>query len=162
AGTHYLIVDGQSGSEGPFTLAAGLSNPMPPAASTCAAAPAITPGTTWLATTGPNTNSATFACYSGSTSAEPDGVFKFTTPVTGSTLGASDDLGAAFYTGGRCGQDAFPGADVVYKYTSTAATPVTVTVTPERGFDVGLAVLSACSEDSCLRTEDIGFQGELE
>ena len=52
-------------------------------------------------------------------------------------------------TGGSCG-DTLDGADVVYSFTTTTAGPVTVRANPQRGYNLDLAVVSACTASSCI------------
>ncbi len=85
--------------------------------------------------------------------------------VAGSTLGAADDLSSTgvgtWYTSTTC-NELFPGADVVYRYTATATGTVRVTVTPQRGYDVSVALLSSCAQNACVATEDRHLAGEPE
>lgn len=80
------------------------------------------------------------------------------TSVAGTTLGAADDLkkGMAidWYGGSPACSAQFPGGDVVYRYVAGRDGPVRVTVQPQRGFDPGLAVISACAPSSCVATTD--------
>lgn len=82
--------------------------------------------------------------------------------VPGTTLGAAPDYSSSnIYTGGSC-TSSLSGPEVVYTYTSTTAGPVTVAVQPQRGFDVGLAVMSACTATSCIATADPNNNGDQE
>jgi len=82
--------------------------------------------------------------------------------VAGTTLGSSPDYSSSnIYTGGGC-SSALSGPEVVYTYTSTTAGPVTIAVQPQRGFDVGLAVMSACTAASCIATADPNNNGDQE
>jgi hypothetical protein len=84
------------------------------------------------------------------------------TSVAGTTLGAANDYTSTnTYTGGAC-TASFPGSELVYTYTSTTAGQVTVVVRPQRGFDVGLAVTSACAAGSCIATSELNNNGDQE
>lgn len=89
------------------------------------------------------------------------------TSLPGSTLGASSDyrdalLDGGFYFGAPQCLDALPGADVVYRFTTAAAGTYAVRVTPDRGYDPGLAVTRACLPGYCMRATDVGLGGDPE
>ncbi|MBX7097373.1 MAG: hypothetical protein K1X89_06665 [Myxococcaceae bacterium] len=77
----------------------------------------------------------------------------------GSTLGATNSLGefANSYASGACQTSGSQGGpDVFFSFTAASTGPATVTVQPERGVDVAVAVLSTCAGSSCLGIAD-GF-----
>jgi hypothetical protein len=93
-------------------------------------------------------------------------VLPLNTTVFGTTLGALPDYqgntAGNLYTGTPSCNDTFPGREVVYQFTTTTAGQYTLRLSPERGSDTGLALLSACTNNSCLVTEDPGFAGEVD
>jgi hypothetical protein len=86
------------------------------------------------------------------------------TSVAGSTLAANPDYSNGnIYTDAGCSLFALNGADVVYRYTTMTAGPVTVTVRPQRGYDVALAVMEKdCNVGSCKTTLDAVSTHEAE
>ncbi len=83
--------------------------------------------------------------------------------VAGTTLGARDDYSnlTTWYDGLAC-TDPLPGPDVVYAYTAPSTGRAVVTAVPERGYDVGLAVLGSCAQHACILTQDPFARGVTE
>lgn len=89
--------------------------------------------------------------------------------VIGNTLGAADDLNTdgGWYTSpwNDCPSSAsetYQGADVVYSFTPLATGFTTVRVTPQRGYDVALAVLYTCQTDDCLYFKNSSGSSDFE
>ena len=67
-----------------------------------------------------------------------------------------------FYSGAAACTSTWSGPVVAYSFTTTTAGTYTVRVVPQHGFDVALAVLSACAINSCIATADPGFASDPE
>lgn len=86
--------------------------------------------------------------------------------MSGTTLGARGDVdnvdGGLWYSGSGCSPGFGVGADVAYRYTAVASGVATVMVRPQRGFDVGVAVLSTCAPGACMVSRDFGIASSPE
>jgi len=137
AGTYYVWVDSTSATApGAFAVEVKLEAPLlPPANDVCGTGGASAP------------------------------VLTKGTPVTGTTVVATADYGAALSSACYASMGNFnaPGKDVVYSYTPATAGPFTVEVTPT-GWDCSLWYTTATCGDqaACVSGSDSGYTGGKE
>jgi len=89
------------------------------------------------------------------------------TSRAGTTLGATNNYDSNGVIGNSCNSLDMLSADVVYSLSGLAATPVTVTVTPQNGYDTAVWILDGCMNTSttpgvCVTAADDGLQSAVE
>ncbi len=87
---------------------------------------------------------------------------------SGTTLGARNDYDSTGVVDPNCGGAyAMSSSDVVYKVNSSASTPITITVVPDKLYDTAVYVIDACNgtgpvPGTCVAAIDQGKNGDPE